>query len=164
MAVNQPRLVKLSPKYLVGLRLRTTMADNQTQVLWRSFMPRRKEIAHRIDDRFYSVQVFAPATMFQNFTPHTPFDKWAAMEVNDTEKVPEGMEALRLPDGLYAVFIHRGLPGALPQTLQIIFGDWLPRSGYQVDNRPHFDVMGADYRPDDPDAEEEIWIPVKEKR
>lgn len=46
---------------------------------------------------------------------------------------------------------------------QYIFGTWLPASGYYLDNRPHFEILGHKYKNNDPDSEEEIWIPVKPK-
>lgn len=42
-----------------------------------------------------------------------------------------------------------------------IFGTWLPASGYVLDDRPHFEVLGPGYRPDDPEAEEDIFIPIR---
>ncbi len=48
-----------------------------------------------------------------------------------------------------------------PETYRNIFETWLPASGYVLDNRPHFAVMGEKYRNEDPDSEEEIWIPIK---
>ena len=71
------------------------------------------------------------------------------------------MQTLVAPAGLYAVFIHRGPPSEGPKTYQHIFGVWLPQSGYVLDERPHFAVMGAKYKHDAADSEEELWIPVK---
>ena len=95
-------------------------------------------------------------------TKTTPFEEWAAVEVRAVDELPDGMEAYTVPSGTYAVFVHHGLPEAFPQTARHIFGSWLPSSGYAVDDRPHLAVMGASYRRDDPDAEEEIWVPVRE--
>ncbi|MGK2861531.1 MAG: GyrI-like domain-containing protein [Chitinophagaceae bacterium] len=44
-----------------------------------------------------------------------------------------------------------------------IFNTWLPPSGYDLDNRPHFEILGEKYKNDDPLSEEEIWIPIKQK-
>ena len=49
------------------------------------------------------------------------------------------------------------------KTYGFIFNDWLPSSKYVLDTRPHFAVMGSKYRNNDPDSEEELWIPVKVK-
>lgn len=38
-----------------------------------------------------------------------------------------------------------------------IFATWLPSSAYVLDNRPHFEVLGAKYKSNDPGSEEEIW-------
>lgn len=40
---------------------------------------------------------------------------------------------------------------------------WLPASDYNLDNRPHFEVLGEKYKNNDPTSEEEIWIPIKLK-
>ncbi|MDP4819728.1 MAG: GyrI-like domain-containing protein [Saprospiraceae bacterium] len=44
---------------------------------------------------------------------------------------------------------------------QFIFGTWLPNSDYILDDRPHFEVLEERYTNDDPNSEEEIWIPIK---
>ena len=32
---------------------------------------------------------------------------------------------------------------------------------FEVDNRPHFEIFGEDYNPQNDFAEEEIWIPIR---
>jgi AraC family transcriptional regulator len=60
--------------------------------------------------------------------------------------------------------MHKGLWSEFPKTSQYIFGTWLPASPYEADTREHFEVMGEKYfGPDNPDSEEEIWVPVKAK-
>ncbi len=159
-----PRIEHSAEKKLVGLRTRTSLADNQTPALFRSFMPRRREPENRLNANIYSVQVYAAPAGFQSFTPTTVFEKWAAVEVAAFGELPAGMEALTIPAGLYAVFLYKGLPQDFPKTAQYIFGTWLPQSEYTLDNRPHFEIMSPAYRPDDPNAEEEVWVPVREKR
>src|SRR5690606_23835391 len=112
----------------------------------------------------YSLQVFPESFSFQQIHPHAEFEKWALAEVQEATEIPEGMEQFALPGGLYAVFQHKGGPATAPQTFGYIFGEWLPKSGYELDNRPHFEVLGAKYKNNDPESEEEIWIPVKEQQ
>ena len=137
-----------------------SFADNKTASLWSSFMPRRKEIKNNIGTELYSVQVYAPL-FFDQFDPKAEFAKWATVEVTDYDKVPNGMEPFILPGGLYAVFLYHGSSGAAAGVFQYIFSIRLPQSGYILDNRPHFEILGEKYKNDDPDSEEEIWIPVK---
>ena len=70
------------------------------------------------------------------------------------------METFTLPVGLYGVFDHKGLSND-NSIFQYIFGTWLPNSTYQLDNRPHFEILGEKYRNNDPASEEEIWVPIK---
>ena len=65
---------------------------------------------------------------------------------------------------VYAVFVHKGAAGSGPEIFRYIFGKWLPESGYLPDKRPHFEILGEKYKNEDPDSEEEIWIPVKPKK
>jgi len=125
-------------------------------------MPGRKGIHNTAGTDLYSIEVYSPS-YWDKFSPDREFEKWAAVEVTDFGSIPDDMEAIVLPEGLYAVFIHKGPASAGPQTYGYIFGTWLPGSGFVLDNRPHFALMGSKYKNDDPDSEEEIWIPIKPK-
>jgi AraC family transcriptional regulator len=160
--IMNPRIETLSEKKLIGKRMIMSYSKNKTFELWRSFMPRRKEIHNNIGKELYSIEVYTPL-YFNNFNSDAKFEKWAAIEVMDFQTIPDKMEAITLPDGLYAVFAHKGTASAGPKTYQYIFGTWLPNSQYVLDNRPHFAVMGEKYKNDDPNSEEEIWIPIKKK-
>jgi len=158
----EPRIEILPEKKLVGKRLKMSFSNIRTGELWRNFMPRRKEINNAIGCELYSVEVYGPH-FFSNFNPEREFDKWAAIEVTDFETVPEEMETIILPNGLYAVFLHKGDASTGPKTYRYIFETWLPDSDFLLVNRPHFALMGEKYKNEAPDSEEEIWIPVKPK-
>ena len=123
-------------------------------------MPRRKEIRNSIGADLYSVQIYAPL-FFEKFYSNAAFEKWAAVEVTDFNPIPTDMETIILPGGLYAVFLFHGSSGEAAQTFTYIFKTWLPQSGYDLDDRPHFEILGEKYKNADPDSEEEIWIPIK---
>jgi AraC family transcriptional regulator len=156
------RIEILTEKKLAGKRMTMSFTDDQTFRLWHSFMPRRKEIRNSVGTDLYSLQVYEPF-YFDNFNPDKLFDKWAAVEVSDFNNIPDEMEAFNLQGGLYAVFLHKGTAGEGPKTFQYIFGTWLPDSEYVLDNRPHFEILGEKYKKEDPNSEEEIWIPIKPK-
>lgn len=82
------------------------------------------------------------------------------IEVNNFDCVPDEMESFVLPGGQYAVFHYKG-PGNEPKIFEHIFTKWLSDSGYLLDNRPHFEVLGDKYKNNDPDSEEDIWVPVR---
>ena len=156
-----PRIETLSEKKLIGKQLRMSLADNRTGELWKSFMPRLKEVANKLTTDMISMQVYKP-WHFTDFKPTNVFEKWATVEVADFDSIPIGMETFILPGGLYAVFDHKGLSND-NSIFQYIFGTWLPNSTYHLDDRPHFEILGEKYRNNDPASEEEIWVPIKPK-
>lgn len=156
-----PRIEIVAEKKMIGKRMKMSLTNNKTGELWRSFMPRRKEIQNNIGTDFYSLQVFDPS-YFDNFNPNTEFEKWALIEVSDFDTVPNDMEIFLLESGLYAVFSYKG-SSADNSIFQYIFTTWIPNSIYSLDNRPHFEVLGEKYKNNDPSSEEEIWIPIKLK-
>jgi len=158
----EARIETLTEKKLLGKHLVMSFIENKTFQLWSSFMPRRKEIKNATDSNLYSLEVF-PIGHFDNFDPSNTFQKWAAVEVSDFDEIPPNMEILVIPTGLYAVFLHKGAATEAYQTYHTIFAEWLPNSPYIVDDRPHFAVMDERYKKDDPDSEEEIWIPIKHR-
>jgi AraC family transcriptional regulator len=155
----QTRIETLSPKKLMGMRMNMSFANNRTTELWRGFMQRRTEIQNKIGTDLYSLQNYPPH-FFDNFNPNAEFEKWAAIEVSDFSSIPDGMEPYTLLGGLYAVFLYKGSNTEAGSTFQYIFGTWLPNSGYSLDNRSHFEILGEKYKNNDPNSEEEIWIPI----
>ncbi len=145
----------------MGKSLTMSLAHDKTGTLWQSFMPRRNEITNRLSADLYSLQVY-DASYFVEFNPASVFEKWALMEVSDFERIPDEMSAFSLPGGLYAVFYYKG-PSTDTGIFEYIFRTWLPDSKYTLDSRPHFTVMGEKYKNEDPDSEEDIWIPIKPK-
>ncbi len=155
------KIEKLIEKKLIGKRITMSLVNNKTGELWRNFMPHRKEISNAVSNDLISMQVYQPS-YFVNFNPTIEFEKWASVEVTNFDMVPNEMETFLLEGGLYAVFEYKGSSND-PSIFQYIFGTWLPGSNYLLDNRPHFEVLGDKYKNNDPNSEEEIWIPIKPK-
>lgn len=157
----KPQLIEVNTIHLLGLNIQTSLSENRTRELWRAFGPRQKEIKNRIGSETYSVEIYEAEFDMKNFTPQTKFEKWAAIAVSDFDKIPEGLETLTIPAGKYARFNYKGLFKDYPLFAQYIFQEWLPSSGFKLDDRPHFEVMSEKYfGPLNPDSEEEIWIPI----
>lgn len=157
---REPQIVELPSKKLVGMSLKMSRTDDKTAALWQAFMPRRHEVPNRSTADYISMQVF-PRGPAQLRDPTASFTKWAVVEVESFERVPEGMACYTLPAGTYAVFEHKG-PASDPSTFIYIFSEWLPNSGsYELDDRGHFEVLPPDYDPRDPAARETIWIPIR---
>jgi AraC family transcriptional regulator len=156
-----PRIENLDEKKLVGKRIEMSLINNRTIELWKSFMSVRKNISNPLTDDLISMQIY-PATHFSDFKATNLFEKWATIEVADLDNVPAGMEKFILSGGLYAVFNYKG-PSNDPAIFQYIFSSWLSSSDFVLDDRPHFEVLGRNYRNNDPSSEEEIWVPIRRK-
>ncbi len=158
----KPRIETIKEKKLVGKRMPMSYSEYRIGELWSSFMPRKKEIVQGISSDLISMVVYSP-THFINFKPSNVFDRWATVEVANFDQLPEGMETFILSSGLYAVFHFIGSSESISSFYQHIFTVWLPNSVYVLDDRPHFEVLGEKYKNNDPNSEEEIWIPIKAK-
>ena len=157
-----PRITTLNEKKVIGKRLTMSFADYKPAELWKSFMPRRKEITNNLTNDLIAVTVYKP-NHFANFKPTNEFEKWATAEVTDFDNVPTDMEPFILSGGLYAIFDYKGSSND-HSIYEYIFRTWMPNSDYDLDERPHFEILGDKYKNSDPTSEEEIWIPIKPKR
>lgn len=157
----QPKIENINKRIFIGKNIRMCLSNNKTVELWKSFMPKRKEIQNNLNFNLYSLQIYS-LDYFDNYDPNKEFEKWALIEVSDFSFIPNGMKSYTLEGGLYAVFGYRGL-NSDTKIFDYIFREWIPNSEYLVDNRPHFEIMGEKYKNNDPNSEEEIWVPIKKK-
>jgi AraC family transcriptional regulator len=74
---------------------------------------------------------------------------------------PEGYSEATVPGGLYAVFGSR--VDRIQETLDAIYSEWLPRSGYELAERPLLERYGPDWR-DSEGAGMELLLPIREER
>ncbi len=156
----QPKIEDLSKKKLVGLNSKMSFDYAKIIQLWKRFMPRKKEILNVSTTEVIAMQVYENAN-FNIDKQHTEFVMWAVTEVTDFNGIPKGMESFTLSNGLYAVFLLKGTDAE--SLFQYIFKVWLPNSDYSLDDRPHFQVMGHNYKNNDPNSEENMYVPIKKK-
>lgn len=154
----KPTIKTFPTTKFIGKNLSFTYADYRAFELWSSFMPKRKEIQNAIGSELYNIQINPEDFDFQ---PNTPFVKWAAVAVTSFDFIPDDMESLEIEEGLYAVFTYKGNQSNVAAFFNSIYTEWLPSSGYQLDSRPQFEILGEKYKNNSPESEEEIWIPIK---
>jgi len=156
----QPKIQIFPETKFIGMNSQFSYSDYRIGELWGKFMPRRNEIRNALSVDLFNIQI-NPENF--DFNPQTEFVKWAVVPVSDFDFIPEAMQTLIIEEGLYAVFNHVGDTSKARETFGYIFGVWLSNSEYELDNRPHFEILGEKYKNNAPDSEEEIWIPVKRK-
>ena len=155
----KPKIITIKSKNLVGISLKMSLAESRIVELWSSFMPRLSEIKNSVSSNLYSLQVY-DSNYFDEYNPKLEFEQWALIEVERFDYIPENMKSFVLKEGLYSVFTHKG-KDTDHSIFQYIYGSWLPNSEYQLDNRPHFELLGSKFKKGSPDSEEEIWIPIQ---
>ncbi|MGZ4031605.1 MAG: AraC family transcriptional regulator [Tumebacillaceae bacterium] len=155
--VNKPEF------YVIGLEIPAMsiacaedMVKNNEQIpeLWEQFNPRVGEIKNRTDlSTFYGVCIPADDAKFSYM---------AAVEVSSLEEVPDGMIGYTIPAQQYAVFTHRGPVWTIQDTMQQIYGSWLPQTGYEFAKAPDLEVYGEKFMgPANADSEMEICVAIK---
>ncbi|MDG4715701.1 GyrI-like domain-containing protein [Winogradskyella marincola] len=150
----QPKIVALTEKKVVGMQSKMLMHQYENIIkLWKSFMPKKHELKNTINQELIAIQDYPD---FGNL--ETSYNIWACAEVSDFINIPDSMQPFTISEGLYAVFLHKGMDAG--KTYQRIMTEWLPNSGYNIDDRPHFQVMGDKYKNGSPDSEEDFYIPV----
>lgn len=157
----KPSIKILEEKKLIGTATKTNLIQNKTATLWRGFMRSKHQIVGTINEDLFSLQLY-PKDYFKFFSPATHFIKWAAKEVSSLENIATTMESFTLVGGVYAVFYYKG-SSEDHSIYEAIFNEWLPNSMYQLDDRPHFEILGKNYKNKDVNSEEQIWIPIKKK-
>ncbi len=157
-----PRIKTLLEKKFVGKSIDMSLVNNKTFELFSGFMPEKKHIKNALSADVYEVMVYDDS-YFKSFNPANTFTKWASIEVSEFDTISEGMESCTLKGGLYAVFNYIGLAKDFSIFMRYILMEWLPDSDYELDQREHFNILGDTYKNNDPDSEEEVWIPIRVK-
>ncbi|MFN5219283.1 MAG: GyrI-like domain-containing protein [Sphingomonadales bacterium] len=154
-----PIIIESASVLLTGISSEMSLSTSQNQIpeLWGKLRRQQKQRFTVDPDYFYSVNVY-PANYFENFNPSTTFVKHALVSSEYAIKSDLSWNTFEMPGGLYAVFTHRGPDISI---FQYIYTQWLPGSGYILDDRPHFEKMPASYIPGHPESEEEIYIPIR---
>ncbi len=153
--MNPQRIFKREEEILRGEFLEMSLAGDKTFLLWKKFKVENRDWLSNYKGCYYSVQVF-PAG-YSGGAEQT-FTKWVAV---DDKPMSSRLSTLTIPKGRYAEFEHHGTPETFGVNLKSILFQWLPKSGYQLDLRPHLSIMENDYSTKDNKAIEKILIPIK---
>jgi len=159
--IGELRIIDFPGTRLIGARVRTSFVNDRTSELWRGFRTVRPSIIGRRGSDSYSVKVYDASYSFSSFDPAAEFDKWATVAVSEDAAVSDGLESLIIPAGKYAEFTHVGPASAAPRTFGYIFGEWLPSSEFELELRPHFEILPEGYDPFSEHSDEKVLIPIR---
>lgn len=89
------------------------------------------------------------------------FDYLCGVEVSDLSTVPAELSHLQIAAQRYAVFSHREHISMIRRTLNTIWKQWLPASGYVPVDAPNFERYDEKFDPVSGMGGFEIWVPVR---
>lgn len=160
MTTFQPRIEQINEFLIIGEKTETSIQNDNTFHLWNQFIPKIKTIPNRKGDYFVSMQLYDP-DFFHIFTPDRKYEKWAAVEVHDLHPAHSHFHQFTIPGGFYAVFTRDGSLESR-QVFYHMYTVWLKNSCYELDNRPHFEILDKDYKVNE-NEKEEVFIPIRKK-
>lgn len=145
---------------LAGQYIETSILQHEIPLLWKSFMPHRN-ITGRVEDFVYSVSELLPGSDWINFRPDTRHRKWACVEIEHRDLVPENMQLLILPASNYFVFDYSGTPQEFGNVWMYLLREYFPKEKLQIDNRFQFEIIDEKLKNGMPGFFEKIFIPIK---
>jgi AraC family transcriptional regulator len=89
------------------------------------------------------------------------FDYIAGVEVPDFADLPREFSRVRIPEQNYAVFTHNDHISSIRRTVNTIWNQWLPSSGFQIADAPNFERYDEKFDPATGNGGFEIWVPIK---
>lgn len=157
-----PKFIEKPQFRVVGIEWSITqesnMANHDAEASWAEFCPLSNQITNRVDN-ITSYGMSYSVSGSDNFVYIT------CVEVTEKDKIPAGMVYKEIPGCRYAVFTIKGTREYLIQnfyfTLEYIYGQWLPYSGYELS--PEIDLF--EYYDErfkcQENAQMDLYIPIK---
>ena len=153
--LQPPRFENGKPLLVAGLNARYTCESSKAiPAQWQRFQPHIGNIPGQIGGTAYGV--------CHNGDDAGNFDYICGVEVSDFSELPGELNRVRIPAQRYAVFSHRDHISTIRRTFNTIWSKWLPESGHEAADAPHFERYTEDFDPQKGTGGVEIWIPIKE--
>lgn len=153
----EPRIAHRESFNVVGMAERFTPAtSSRIPELWTRFVARLDDVPHRRGVATYGVCLDADLAPGDE----AGFTYMAGVEVARVDAIPDGMMALTVPAGRYAVFTHAGHISRLKDTVKQIWGRWLPESPHRHEPRPDFEQYDARWDAETGLGEIDVWVPI----
>jgi AraC family transcriptional regulator len=94
------------------------------------------------------------------------FDYFCGVEIATLSPAHKGFATYKSPQQKYAIFCHRENVSRLRDSIQAIFGTWLPTSGqtlaHPTPTSPNLvEYYGESFDPESGTGDMEIWVPIK---
>lgn len=154
----EPQIITRPATKLIGIANQYDSTDLSLPRLWSSFRPFRDTIKNRSNDASFGIY-----ESYEENDNEVSFCYICCAAVENFDFVPENMTTRELPEQLYAKFIHKGSISELDKTLKYIWGSWLPKSNFEYEEKPDFELYPPNYDIKNPLSEMSLHIPIKKK-
>lgn len=158
-------IVQRAPLKVVGLQAKfiSVLSADATSSriipdLWDAFIRNYQQIQHRVGNDMYGVIWGDP---LPQRTHPDQLNYIAGIEVTSFEGQPEGFVAREVPGGTFAKAVHAGTPANLKATLEVLYREALPQSGFAPTGEAELEVYGARFNPARPESELDIYVSVR---
>lgn len=162
-AVEEPQIIDMPAMAVVGMELKTTMANDQHKTDIKALMDKIKAeaVLDKITNKAKPNVTLGVITDYDMATGAFTFTY--GCEVMDTSSVPGGMVVKEIPAAKYAMFKVKGMiPDDVAAKWRYITSEWLPTANFLATGTAQFEWY--DERAADPaNAEVDIYFPVVEK-
>ena len=157
----QPTIVTLPAFHVVGLEgTFAPAAMSQIPELWGRFVAQKAAIPNRKGDVTFGFS--RPNVPGPNGTK--VFVYTAAVEVEDLARVPEGLVGFTVPEATYARFTHTGPIAGIGQTIDAMWGAWIPASGLEPTHGLEFERYDHRWDASTGSGPVDLYVPVKAVR
>lgn len=150
-------ITRREPLKVVGMKIRTTLAENRIQGLWNEFIKRMPEL----DEVAVPECSLGICTFVDSDDDEDAFEYMAARVVKNDSLIPEGMIFCLLPAQEVAVFTHQGSLDNLSDTYDYIYNEWLPENEYEIADADEIEWYDRRFNFGQENSQMDIHIPIK---
>ncbi len=129
--------------------------------LWQKLLNRKNEIKNVKEN--IALGVFLADHTNVNRSPSHTYVYLAGLPVNKIDYIPSGMVSCTIPKGKYAVFTHSGSMDRALDTINYIWGTWIPNNieNYQHANAPDFELFDTRFDLVKQEGEFDHYVPIE---
>lgn len=161
--LEEPRFQDGKAMLVAGFKQRFSGPDVRSfSALWERFMPFIGKVPGQLGQIAYGLSSNMISSPFS-------FDYLAGVEVAKPTGLPADFSVTSVPAMRYAIFTHHGQVSKLSNMIDVIYHQWLPKSGRTL-LQPTADVpymierYDQRFNPQTASGDIELWIPVELKQ
>lgn len=159
---REPDIKELGPFRFIGLQVEISSFLQDKEYVekapahWRMFTKRLNELQQRKSENRYGVAFSEGGQMLESRLQYL-----AALDCLDTAPVPTGMIEALFEKRLYAIFENVGLADRSQDTIDYVYGFWLPNSGYRRAEGSDFEIFDDRYSLSNPQSVSSYCLPIE---